>query len=155
MNYLWILAFCLCGALATPVTEDESLPDKMATELDIVEERDDELVYKIEDEGEEDIMRGKRRRKRGNCFIDNSERILDPKTLVININMTPNVCNEICEKSNYKYFGVEFGVECFCGNEWPSSKLKVGMSECNMNCGGDEKQKCGASWRINISKTFE
>jgi len=53
MNYLWILAFCLCGALATPITEDETQPEEMATELDIVEERDDELVDKIEDEGED------------------------------------------------------------------------------------------------------
>jgi len=53
MNYLWILAFCLCGALATPITDDETLPDEMASELDIVEERDDELMDKIEDEEEE------------------------------------------------------------------------------------------------------
>ena len=73
MKYLLILAFCLCGALATPVTEDESLPDKMATELDIVEERDDELVDKIEDEGEEDIMRmRRRRRKKSNELVNNS-----------------------------------------------------------------------------------
>ena len=56
MNYLWILAFCLCGALAIPITEDETQPEEMASELDIVEERDDELVDKIEDEGEEEIM---------------------------------------------------------------------------------------------------
>ena len=41
MNYLWILAFCLCGALATPVTEDETQPKEMASELDIIEERDE------------------------------------------------------------------------------------------------------------------
>ena len=42
MNYLWILAFCLCGGLATPITKDETLPDEMATELDIVEEKVDD-----------------------------------------------------------------------------------------------------------------
>ena len=74
MNYLWILAFCLCGALATPITEDETQPDEMATELDIVEERDDELVDKIEDEGEEKILRRRRGRKK---FIKKGTQIIN------------------------------------------------------------------------------
>ena len=53
MNYLWILAFCLCGGLATPITKDETLHDEMATEL---EERVDELVDKIEDVDQDKIM---------------------------------------------------------------------------------------------------
>ena len=77
MNYLWILAFCLCGGLATPITEDETLPAEMATELGIVEERDDELVDKIEkkdqdkimDAGEDDIEEANRRSK-GNKLVD-------------------------------------------------------------------------------------
>ena len=89
----------------------------------------------------------------GNCYIDNPKRILDPKTKIALSIMTPDVCNKICVASNYKYFGVEYGAECFCGNKLPSRKLKDNMSKCNMNCRGDTKQKCGASWRINISKT--
>ena len=79
---------------------------------------------------------------------------MDPKTKIALSIMTPDVCNKICVTSNYKYFGVEYGTQCFCGNRLPSSNLKDHMSKCNMNCRGDAKQKCGASWRINISKTF-
>ena len=61
MNYLWILAFCLCGALATPIIENETSPDEimtaeltspdeMATELDFAEEITEEAEEKIEDE---------------------------------------------------------------------------------------------------------
>merc|ERR1712066_5972 len=44
MNYLWILAFCLCGGLATPIIKDETSLDQMATELEFVEEIKDEVM---------------------------------------------------------------------------------------------------------------
>ena len=54
MKYLLILAFCLCGALATPI-EDKTSPDELATELDFVEDIMDEVedldVADLEDEG--------------------------------------------------------------------------------------------------------
>ena len=54
MKYLLILAFCLCGALATPI-EVETSPDELATELDFVEDIMDEVedldVEDLEDEG--------------------------------------------------------------------------------------------------------
>ena len=69
MKNLLILAFCLCGALATPIIEDETQPDEMAPELNFVEERDDELVDKIEVEGEE-IMRRKGNKLVNNCPLN-------------------------------------------------------------------------------------
>ena len=54
MKYLLILAFCLCGALATPI-ENETSPDELATDLDFVEDVMDEVedfdVEDLEDEG--------------------------------------------------------------------------------------------------------
>ena len=44
MNYLWILAFCLCGGLVSPITEDE---------LEYIEERETPLYDKIMNEGED------------------------------------------------------------------------------------------------------
>jgi len=59
MKNLLILAFCLCGALATPIIENETSPDEMtaeltspnemATELDFAEEITGEAEDKTED----------------------------------------------------------------------------------------------------------
>ena len=51
------------------------------------------------------------------------------------------------------YAGVQFGSQCFCGNEIPALKAVRPESECNMKCKGDLAQKCGGRWRMNVYKT--
>ncbi|KAF9880502.1 copper radical oxidase [Colletotrichum karsti] len=62
--------------------------------------------------------------------------------------MTKEVCAEFCK--DYKYFGVEYGRECYCGNVLTSSATKVDASECNMQCSGNSNQPCGAGDRLNL-----
>ncbi|KAM7198966.1 WSC domain containing protein [Rhypophila sp. PSN 637] len=50
----------------------------------------------------------------------------------------------------YKYWGVEYGRECFCGNTiQPAAELKAD-SECNMVCAGNAAELCGAGNRIMV-----
>jgi hypothetical protein len=61
--------------------------------------------------------------------------------------MTKEACGAFC--SEYNYFGVEFGKECFCGNAiTPGADLAEG--DCTMACTGDAAQTCGAGDRLNI-----
>ena len=47
----------------------------------------------------------------------------------------------------YLYAGVQFGSQCFCGNEYD----KYGeASNCNMECRGDKKQLCGGVWANQV-----
>jgi len=48
----------------------------------------------------------------------------------------------------YRYAGMEFTYECFCGNEL--HEIPVDPNECDHKCPGDESQDCGGAWRINI-----
>ena len=41
-------------------------------------------------------------------------------------------------------------MQCFCGNNEPSSDFRVSNSECNLPCSGDETQMCGNGCRSNI-----
>ena len=51
----------------------------------------------------------------------------------------------------YTYAGVQFGAECFCGNEQPGQQFLASVeSECNMRCPGDNQAKCGGSYRMNV-----
>ena len=55
----------------------------------------------------------------------------------------------------YAYAGVEFGSECFCGNEPPPEDTIVDQSECDWTCHGDRELICGALWRMNVFETGE
>ena len=50
---------------------------------------------------------------------------------------------------DHKYYGVENGDACFCGND-DSKFIPAPKQECNRPCSGDRNQICGAAWRLNV-----
>ena len=82
----------------------------------------------------------------GECFQDEeNSRILphnamDDKT---NKKMTLELCFFLCFDDNeYLYAGVQNGKECWCGNVKPTTTAP--KYECDVPCGGDPSQNCGA-----------
>ena len=83
----------------------------------------------------------------GQCFVDNSNRVL--RGLHLNgENMSVENCKELCYENNYKFAGLEFGDECFCGNDVPV--VSAPMRECHLKCAGDETEICGGFWRLSV-----
>ncbi|KAK3324873.1 WSC domain-containing protein [Apodospora peruviana] len=64
--------------------------------------------------------------------------------------MTLEVCEATC--AGYTYWGVEYGRECYCGNDFNPTSQKVNDSECDMMCMGDSTQLCGAGNRLMAYK---
>ncbi|KAH6652040.1 WSC domain-containing protein [Truncatella angustata] len=60
--------------------------------------------------------------------------------------MTVEMCAAFC--ADYDYFGVEYGVECFCGNVFTG--MQQPEDECSYLCPGDGSEFCGAANRINV-----
>ena len=60
-------------------------------------------------------------------------------------------CKEADE--GYAFAGVQWGRECFCGNEAPPTETIVDQDECNWPCSGDQDLVCGALWRMNVYET--
>ena len=59
------------------------------------------------------------------------------------------------ECSGFAYFGVEYGMECYCGNTISGGSAMVagstpGATGCDMVCSGNASEYCGGSNRINI-----
>ncbi|KAL0932353.1 uncharacterized protein CTRU02_213306 [Colletotrichum truncatum] len=85
------------------------------------------------------------------CFTDNvnGRRVLGDKNTAAN-DITLEKCAASC--SQYKYFGVEFGRECYCGNSRDSGSTEANAADCWFPCAGDPTgvAKCGAADRINI-----
>ena len=46
--------------------------------------------------------------------------------------------------------GVEFGVQCFCGNGWASGTAPAASTGCRTKCPGNSSQLCGGSDAINV-----
>ncbi|XP_064113215.1 xylosyltransferase oxt-like [Macrobrachium nipponense] len=96
---------------------------------------------------------GRVRGKSMGCFVDSREkRILRGHAAQLKRN-TPNICADICYQRGYVYAGVQYGKECFCGNEELPMKMKVSDALCAMPCTGDANLFCGDYLHMNIYET--
>ncbi|RDA86585.1 hypothetical protein CP532_5984 [Ophiocordyceps camponoti-leonardi (nom. inval.)] len=85
------------------------------------------------------------------CWTEgNKTRALDA-AIFINDTMTLDKCEAFCSK--YNYWGTEYGRECYCGNSLSSSSKTAPLSDCNMPCGGNSSEYCGAGDRIELYST--
>ena len=68
---------------------------------------------------------------------------------------TPSECIRRCKEvdEGYAYAGVQYGRQCYCGNEAPPVDTFVEQNECNWSCSGDSSLMCGALWRMNVYET--
>jgi hypothetical protein len=63
--------------------------------------------------------------------------------------MTVEVCNAICSPLGYKYFGLQDGHACFCGNSY-GSMGKGAEKDCNAACQGNASEVCGGADRNSV-----
>jgi hypothetical protein len=63
--------------------------------------------------------------------------------------MTPRACTASCEALSFKYAGVEYSGECYCGNTIQNDAAPA-TSGCDMTCNGNRTEICGGSNRINL-----
>ncbi|KXN83001.1 Putative fungistatic metabolite, partial [Leucoagaricus sp. SymC.cos] len=67
-------------------------------------------------------------------------------------NMSTTICMEQCAAFGYPAAGVEFGIQCFCGDitDVTSANGVIGdESDCNIPCPGDPVHLCGGGDRLN------
>ena len=68
--------------------------------------------------------------------------------------MIPDVmfsrCLDHCTESGYLYAGVQYGLECFCGNERPGERARLADSRCDKLCPGDSDARCGGYLTMNV-----
>ncbi|KAK4202426.1 WSC domain-containing protein [Triangularia verruculosa] len=84
------------------------------------------------------------------CYTDNvPQRVLSGITIT-DQDMTLEKCAVTCSAGGYVFFGVEYGVECFCSTTLDSASVKVPEGECPMTCMGNHNQHCGAGNRLNL-----
>lgn len=72
-----------------------------------------------------------------------------PNALYADDTMTVEKCATAC--AAYKYFGLEYGRECWCGNvlNITPNGGPAPQGDCSFACKGNPAQKCGAGNRLD------
>lgn len=84
----------------------------------------------------------------GGCYTEaTSSRALTGKSYFDDL-MTVEKCMSAC--TDFKYFGLEYGRECYCGNSFSEGSVETQLSDCSFTCPGDTNQNCGAGNRLDI-----
>ncbi|PFH59316.1 hypothetical protein XA68_12517 [Ophiocordyceps unilateralis] len=85
------------------------------------------------------------------CWTEGNKTRALSGTTFTNDTMTLDKCMEFCSK--YNYWGTEYGRECYCGNSLSPSSNTAPLSDCNMPCGGNGSEYCGAGDRLELYST--
>ncbi|KAI6783787.1 putative glyoxal oxidase precursor [Emericellopsis cladophorae] len=86
------------------------------------------------------------------CVTDNAG--LDrtfPWQLIFDGTLTPKICTDACAEFGYAAAGLEYGVECYCGdpeNIEVNGASIVDDDECDIACAGDGGAMCGGGSRM-------
>ncbi|RFU77686.1 wsc domain-containing [Trichoderma arundinaceum] len=102
------------------------------------------------------IFHGNRNFTYYGCLVEPSAgKLMDNQVYNNDTTMTPQICLSRCNQ--YKYAGIEYGQECWCGDAlnlagWADSTpgKNVTSSECNMVCPGNATEFCGAGNRLQL-----
>ncbi|KAI7324666.1 WSC-domain-containing protein [Hortaea werneckii] len=62
-------------------------------------------------------------------------------------------CASYC--SGYKYFGTEYGSECYCGNTLGTGASVTLSGDCSMTCADNATQFCGAGNRLTVYQNYD
>lgn len=86
------------------------------------------------------------------CFAEGSLQRVLGYDFISDSQMTLEFCKDYCvDQNGYPFWGVEWGVECFCGWRRGETTSRAGNeAECDMACAGDPTQTCGGDRRINV-----
>ncbi|KAM7205858.1 hypothetical protein V8F33_000688 [Rhypophila sp. PSN 637] len=64
--------------------------------------------------------------------------------------MTVEGCTSFCQNSGFKWAGVEYSSECYCGSALGNGSVAAAAGDCSMACSGDATEICGGGNRLNV-----
>ncbi|KAI0808290.1 hypothetical protein C8Q74DRAFT_1189458 [Fomes fomentarius] len=86
----------------------------------------------------------------GACYVDNAFGRIMTTQLDDNQQTTVESCIASCAAKRFTLAGLEFGVQCFCGNTLIDGAVKGDEDTCNMSCGGNSTEACGGPNRLSV-----
>ena len=88
----------------------------------------------------------------GVCVFDNPvDRVLKSH-FYSSQEMTIEICLSICRDRGFDYSGLEWQIECYCGDEPTKGFELAWFGKCDQRCAGNTNQICGGSHALSIYK---
>ena len=88
------------------------------------------------------------------CYSDSFQaRLLQGELEVLKRDNSPARCVEICTRAGFTLAGLQYGVECFCGNKLPGDQHLLQEDSCNTPCPGQADASCGGYLTMNLYET--
>ncbi|PIL32445.1 hypothetical protein GSI_05147 [Ganoderma sinense ZZ0214-1] len=84
------------------------------------------------------------------CYVDNANGRIMGTQNPDDQGLTVESCVTSCHSQNFTLAGMEFGVQCFCGNTLIDGATVGDESTCNMACGGNSQEACGGPNRLSV-----
>jgi len=95
------------------------------------------------------IVRGNTNFTYTHCYLDSPGARTLPFEVLATDNMTVEYCLSNCYM--YAYAALEYGRECWCGNQLASGTAQASKdSECGMTCPGNGTEYCGSGNRLTV-----
>ncbi|KAI9774328.1 MAG: hypothetical protein M1840_004222 [Geoglossum simile] len=83
------------------------------------------------------------------CYVEPTGGRALPKLVLAQDTLTVEICLQACFM--YKYAGVEYGRECWCGDNLNANSVPaIAEAQCNVLCKGNQLEYCGAGSRLNL-----
>ncbi|KAH9987623.1 copper radical oxidase [Russula compacta] len=84
------------------------------------------------------------------CWVDNANGRILQTELPDNQALTVENCIASCSSQNFSLAGLEFSIQCFCGNDLVEGAVIVPDSQCNQACSGNTAEACGGPNRVSL-----
>ncbi|TBU26664.1 hypothetical protein BD311DRAFT_666990 [Dichomitus squalens] len=84
------------------------------------------------------------------CYVDNANGRVFANQNPDDQNLTVESCVASCASQNFTLAGLEFGVQCFCGDTLIDGAVVGDPTTCNMACGGNTQEACGGPNRLSV-----
>ncbi|GAB1606542.1 uncharacterized protein LOC115209445 [Argonauta hians] len=82
------------------------------------------------------------------CWQDSLPKRTLQGSVLTSDSMTIDQCLTFCRNNDYVYAGLQFGMQCYCGNHYRSRQLPE--INCNERCTGDASAFCGGSMANSV-----
>lgn len=81
------------------------------------------------------------------CWRDANDRAMsqNPSNSIQGV----QACRQRCRDDGYKYAGLQYKKQCFCGNSY-TKHHQLDESECDTECDNTPGEICGGSWALSV-----